>query len=88
MGDFLTFRKFMTPVFIQVIFWIGVAGIIILGFVSLIAGLSSSGGAVSGVLGFFLGIPIGLVLWRVYCEILMVFFRMLERLESIDNKSR
>jgi hypothetical protein len=88
MGDFLAFRKFMTPVFIQIIFWIGVAGIVIFGFVSLIAGLTSPGQALGGVLGFFIGMPIGLVLWRVYCEILMVFFRMLSRLESIDSKTR
>ncbi len=87
MGDFLAFRKFMTPVFIQIIFWIGVAAIIILSFVALISGVSG-GGALQGVLFFFIGMPIMLVLWRVYCEILMVFFRMLDRLESIDSKTR
>ena len=36
----------------------------------------------------FLGIPILTVIWRVFCEIAVVFFRILDRLDSLDRKAR
>ena len=35
MGDFLKFRKMITPVIIQILFWIGAAGMVIAGLVTM-----------------------------------------------------
>jgi len=74
--SFLKFEKMITPVFIQIMFWVGFLG-------SLISGLSMIGyGVISksgGFLEVFMGlgiIVIGPLLVRIYCEMLIVIFKM------------
>lgn len=90
MGDFLAFRKFITPVFIQIIFWVGVAGIVIVGLLNFVqyVMIGTAGAVLFAVAWLFLGIPILTVIWRVFCEIAVVFFRILDRLDSLDRKAR
>ena len=82
MGDFLSFRKMITPVIIQIIFWIGVAAAIIGGIVVLVAA-DEAGTRVLGLLYMILG-PF---YWRVACEIVILFFRMNETLTDIKNNT-
>lgn len=74
MGEYLSFRKMITPVFIQVIFWIAVAGIVIAALVQI---ANDSAGA--GILLLILG-PLGA---RVYAEILIVIFRINDNVGAI-----
>lgn len=67
MLEFLTFKKMVTPVIIQVIFWILVAVVIIGGLVSLF-----NGNIIPGLVGIFLG-PI---IVRIYCELMIIAFRI------------
>jgi hypothetical protein len=69
MGDFFSFRRMITPVIIQVLFWIFVAIAVIGGLALLFRG----GGA---TLAGLLWIVIGPLIARVYCEILIVIFRI------------
>jgi hypothetical protein len=82
MGDFLSFRKMITPVIIQIIFWIGVAAAIVGGIVVLVAA-DEAGTRVLGLLYMILG-PL---YWRVFCEIVILFFRMNETLTDIKNNT-
>jgi hypothetical protein len=82
MGDFLSFRKMITPVIIQIIFWIGVAAAIIGGIVVLVAA-DEAGTRVLGLLYMILG-PL---YWRVFCEVVILFFRMNETLTDIKNNT-
>ena len=82
MGDFLSFRKMISPVIIQIIFWIGVAAAIIGGIVVLVAA-DEAGTRVLGLLYMILG-PL---YWRVVCEIVILFFRMNETLTDIKNNT-
>ncbi|MEW6212472.1 MAG: DUF4282 domain-containing protein [Acidobacteriota bacterium] len=84
-GDFLTFRKMITPIIIQIIFWIGVALVVILGFLTIAAGASAfrDGGLV--ILIGLLYIVLGPIIVRVYCELIIVAFRMNESLSDIKN---
>lgn len=85
MNDFLSFRKMITPILIQIIFWIGVALCVIGGIVMIIMGAIKPYGGVGTV---FLGLAyifIGPIVVRVYCEILIIFFRMNETLIEIKN---
>ena len=89
MNDFLAFRKMVTPVIIQVLFWVGtilclVAGLVTIGGATL---LSAQGGiqaplAVLAGLAYF---TLGPLVVRIYCEILIVVFRMNETLTEIRN---
>ncbi|MCW5774145.1 MAG: DUF4282 domain-containing protein [Rhodospirillaceae bacterium] len=89
MGNFLAFRAFITPAFIQVIFWIGVAVIVIMMLLGAINNMQMGGtAAVIGVLMIFLGIPLALIIWRVWCELVLVGFRMLDALRAIEQKLR
>jgi hypothetical protein len=72
MDDFLAFRKMLTPVIIQVVFWLGLIGVAVWGWQS----------ADGGILGVLM-IVVGAVMWRVYCEILIVIFRILDVLTDI-----
>ncbi|MCX7806077.1 MAG: DUF4282 domain-containing protein [Planctomycetota bacterium] len=79
MEDFLTFRKMITPVIIRILFWIGVAAMIIGGFASLVAG--------HYLLGIMLML-LGPICVRIYCEILILFFIINDTLTDIRNLVR
>jgi hypothetical protein len=77
--DFLTFRKMITPVVIQVLFWLGVASVVI----GTVIGIAN-GQAMQGLLLIILG-PIAV---RVYCELLIVIFKINDTLTEIRNQNK
>jgi hypothetical protein len=86
MRDFWAFRTMVTPVIIQILFWIGAivclfvgAGMIFWGVIYYHAGLGHY--VWKGISLFILG-PLAV---RVYCEILIVFFRINETLTEIKH---
>uniref|UniRef100_A0A7V4G906 DUF4282 domain-containing protein n=1 Tax=Desulfobacca acetoxidans TaxID=60893 RepID=A0A7V4G906_9BACT len=83
MSDFLSFRTMITPVIIQIVFWIGVVGCVLAGLGTMIVG-SRYGGSGSVLYGLFI-LVLGPLLVRIYCELLIVFFRMNETLTEIKN---
>ena len=74
MGDFFAFRTLITPRFIQILFALGLLGIV-LGFVAAM----SADEAVAGVLLLLFGT----LYWRIVCELFFVFFRISDTLVSI-----
>lgn len=73
--DYLTFRRMITPVFIQVIFWLALVGIVI----AALAQIGDRPG--TAILLLILG-PLAV---RIYAEILIVIFRMNDSLTDIRN---
>jgi uncharacterized protein DUF4282 len=73
-GDFFAFRTLITPRFIQILFALGLLGIV-LGFVAAL----SADEAVAG----FLLLIFGTLYWRIVCELFYVFFRISDTLVSI-----
>ena len=77
LGEFLAFRKFFAPIAIQVIFWLGVLGVIVASLASMFT---------HGFIGFIAGIfflVLGIVLVRIYCELLILLFRIYDELVAI-----
>ncbi len=74
MSEYLSFRRMITPVFIQVIFWVAVAAIVIAGFIQI-----ANDAAVAGILT----ILIGPLFVRIYAEILIVIFRINDNVAAI-----
>ena len=76
MGDFLNFRKFITPLVIQILFWLGVALAVIGALYVMLQG------GVMILVGLFL-----LILWplgvRIYCELLILLFRIYDELVAM-----
>jgi uncharacterized membrane protein len=86
MNDFWSFRTMVTPVIIQILFWIGTLICVIAGIIMVIYGATHFQTGQShylwkGVFLFLLG-PLGV---RVYCEILIIFFRINETLTEIKH---
>lgn len=83
--SFLSFNKMITPSIITVIYYILLTAVILGGLFTIFAGLGApfggGGMAFTGILVLFLG-P---VLVRVYCEILIVLFKIHGRLASVDE---
>lgn len=100
MNEFLGFRKMITPVVIQIVFWIGVGVSALSGIGLMIAGAATSaeanrysggGGGFPGGLLVFAGLVemfVGPVLVRISCELTMVFFRIYETLGEIRDDGR
>ena len=85
MGEYLNFNKMITPAIIKVIFWIGVAFSVLTGLILMIAGASSPwGGGLQVISGLFV-LLIGPLATRIYCEMLILFFKMQESLVHIQK---
>ena len=80
MGDFLTFRRMVTPILIQVVYWISTIVVIVGGLVVLVA----APGGTERALGLAV-LVLGPLVVRVYAEVLLVVFRINETLTDIRN---
>jgi hypothetical protein len=74
MEDFISFRRMVTPTVIQLLFWLGVAVCVIGGFIMLV------GGAVLMGIAYII---LGPIIVRIYCELLIVIFRINDTLTDI-----
>lgn len=83
MGGYLSFDKMITPIFIKIAFWIGVVGSLIAGIGAIITGLLSEGFGFIQILGGLLVIVIGPLVVRIYCELLIIFFKMHQSINEI-----
>jgi hypothetical protein len=81
MGDFLRFDTMLTPIVIQIVFWIAVVIAVIAGFIQLF------GGGFAVITGL-LTIILGPVVARIYCEIVIVFFRINDHLRHIQQNTQ
>lgn len=85
--DYLLFRRMIAPVLIQLVFWGGVVASLFYGMALVVLGLFAerqmdSVRILTGVGLLFLG-PLTI---RLYCEMLILFFRMNETLMDIRDK--
>lgn len=79
MKDFLTFRTFMTPMLIQIIFWIGVISSVIFGLVAMTQDEFGVGPGLAIVL-------LGPVVVRIYAELLLLSFRLYDAVKDVRDK--
>jgi len=85
MQDFIKFRKMITPLIIQILFWVGVAGTAIAALVMMGSSFGRYGGGVLTFLGGLVFLVVGPVMVRIYCELLILFFQMNETLTEIKD---
>jgi hypothetical protein len=86
MKDFLAFRRMITPIIIQILFWVGVVACIVGGLFMMTVGAAYYGKGA----GFLPGLAVlilGPLVVRVYCEILIVIFRINESLTDIRKNT-
>jgi len=78
--EFIHFDKMLTPLIIKIVFWIGVAFFVLMG----IATMFEEG--FLSVLGGLLTIILGPLLVRVYCELIIIMFKIHESLNQLRKK--
>jgi len=89
--SFLSFDKMITPVIIKILFYVLLAAAAIGGVVTFFGGIVSAftqenfglalGGLIGGPLVFLLGVLVA----RIYCELLILAFQIQENLVEIKN---
>jgi len=82
-GDVLTFRKMITPTIIQIIFWLGVVACLISGLGTMVS-LPFGLGVIPGLLILVLG-TLGV---RIWCELIILAFRIYDTLQEIKNQRK
>lgn len=85
MGGFLKFERMITPIFIQLVFWIGFIGSIVFGFFMIGYGAIAEAGSIVQVGMGILSLLLGPIIIRVYCEMLIVVFKVQGALISIRD---
>jgi len=85
MGEFLSFRKLYTPIFIQILFWIGVGVCVIEGIGTIITAATFRSGL--GIVNGLLILGVGPIAVRVLCELLVAVFGIHDSLRggSMDD---
>lgn len=89
----ISFDKMITPTIIKVLFWVGVGISGLFAIITIFTGLAQMfSGYGEGFIGFItmiVGVVIfgvGILASRIYCELLIVVFKMHEALVSINQK--
>ncbi len=87
MSDFLSFDTFITPRIIRIVFAIGLFLIALGALITIIIGIWQLR-IITGVIVPLIGAFIGALLLRIYCELLLVFFDMRDKLAEIAARPR
>lgn len=85
MGGFLKFEKMITPLFIQLLFWVGFVFSLIFGLFMIGYGIIADAGGITQIASGLLLLFLGPIILRVYCEMLIVIFKMQGALISIRD---
>lgn len=82
---FLNFDKMLTPIIIKIVFWIGVGASVLMGLFTVITGLTAHFGGGAQVVMGLLTIVLGPLVVRIYCELLIIMFKMHESLAEMKT---
>ena len=82
---FMYFDEMLTPKIIQLVFWVLSVLVILAGLIAIIGSFSYGGGLalLTGLLTMILG-PIGI---RIWCELMIVIFKIHESLQVIRERN-
>jgi hypothetical protein len=81
MEEFLSFRKMITPIIIQIVFWIGVVATVVVGI-----GIMFYGNFGAFLVGLMY-VVIGPLMVRIYCELIILLFRIYDVLNDIKKNT-
>ena len=87
MSDFLSFDTFITPKIIRIVFALGLLLIALVTLFRVLWGIWQLS-IFYGVILPLIGACVVTLLWRIYCELLLVFFDMRDKLAEIAARPR
>jgi len=83
--EFVSFDKMITPAVIKIVFWIGIAFSVLMALISFGSAFTEQGSAANFILSFMI-LLVGPLLVRIYCELIMLGFKMVQSLGEINEK--
>ena len=86
MSDFLSFDTFITPKIIRIVFVLGLLLIALAALIRVILGIWEL--SILGIILPLIGACIIGLLWRIYCELILVFFDMRDKLADLAARPR
>lgn len=86
MDDYLSFRKMITPILIQILFWILLVVSVLAGLFDIFRGATADIGGGALVLRGIVLLVLGPIFIRVYTELLIILFRMNKTLTEIQEQ--
>ncbi|NBC01805.1 MAG: DUF4282 domain-containing protein [Bacteroidetes bacterium] len=81
-SDFLSFNTMISPTLIRIFFLLGVALIVLSGLIGLLTNFG-----LGSIAGMLIGVPLAIVLFRVFCETIIIVFSINENLIEIRDKA-
>ena len=91
-NDFISFRTMITLKIIQIVYIVGAVIVTLGGLSMLFSGNNNGYGSISvmpsGPFAGLLTIIVGNVFWRMWCELVIVLFRINKTLGNIDENTR
>jgi hypothetical protein len=87
MSNFLSFDTFITPSIIRIVFGLGLLLIALAALFRVLYGIWEFN-IISGVILPLIGACIAALLWRIYCELILVFFDMRDKLADLASRPR
>ncbi len=85
MWDLLYLKKMVTPIFMQYIYWIGLAACVIIGLARIFQGAGTSYGGGALVFSGILTLLLGPIVIRIVCELIVVLFQISDTLKDIRD---
>jgi len=90
LDEFLSFRKFISPIVVKILYLIGVIAIVLFGLYLFFMSFNYLGHNFGIFLMNFFGsillIIFGNLSWRVGCEMMLLMFSMNDELKKLNNK--
>ncbi len=94
--DIFLFDRMIAPTLIKVLYWIGLAGVVLAGLGIMFTGGPVGGGMGGGAQGVTLSsflsgvfyIIFAGLFWRVVCELLIIVFQIHERLKEMRDNGK
>jgi hypothetical protein len=84
-SDFLSFDTFITPKIIRIVFALGLLLIALATLVRVVLGIWQLS-IIGGIILPLIGACIVTLLWRIYCELILVFFDMRDKLADLASR--
>ena len=83
MKDLLYFENMLTPKIVTIIYWLSLIGIVIAALATLFTG---SRGFLVNIVLCVLILVLGSLMARIYCELVIVIFKIYESVHKLANK--
>jgi hypothetical protein len=83
-ADLLSFEKLITPTVIRIVYFLGLAFIALGGILGFFGALFS--GNIGPAIVALIGAALGFLGWRIWCELVIVFFGLYDRAGEIRDR--